>query len=90
MDYIPQSPTHCLKCNLQCVLQCTKFSDKQNNGLIFQTNSSSIKHQYMKLGNYFQRKRGKNKHKCPMFDNDFLASSNQVKLCTTDYIFPIK
>ena len=25
-----------------------------------------------------------------MFDNDFLASSNQMKLCTTDYIFPIK
>ena len=33
---------------------------------------------------------GENKHTCPMFDNDFLASSNQMKLCTTDYIFPIK
>ena len=35
-------------------------------------------------------KRGKNKHTCPMFDNDFLASSKQMKLCTTDYIFTIK
>ena len=25
-----------------------------------------------------------------MFDNYFLASSNQMKLCITDYIFPIK
>ena len=25
-----------------------------------------------------------------MFDNEFLASSDQMKLCTTDYIFPIK
>ena len=25
-----------------------------------------------------------------MFDNYLLASSNQMKLCTTDYIFPIK
>ena len=25
-----------------------------------------------------------------MFDYYFLASSNQMKLCTTDYIFPIK
>ena len=25
-----------------------------------------------------------------MFDNEFLAYSNQMKLCTTDYIFPIK
>ena len=25
-----------------------------------------------------------------MFDNDLLASSNQMKLCTTDYNFPIK
>ena len=62
----------------------------KNNGLIFQTNCSSIKHQYMKLGDSLQRKRGKNKHTCPMFDNDFLASSNKMKLCTTDYIFPIK
>ena len=44
----------------------------------------------MNLGDGLQRKRGKNKHTCPMFDNDFLASSNQMKLCTTDYIFPIK
>ena len=33
---------------------------------------------------------GKNKHTCPIFDNDFLASSNQIKLCTTEYIFPIQ
>ena len=44
----------------------------------------------MKLGDGLQSKRGKNNHTCPMFDNDFLASSNQMKLCTTDYIFPIK
>ena len=25
-----------------------------------------------------------------MFDNEFLASSEQIKLCTRDYIFPIK
>ena len=36
-----------------------------------------------------QSKGGKNNHTCPMFDNDFLASSNQMKLPTTDYIFPI-
>ena len=90
MDYISQSPTHCSKGNLQCVLQCTKFPDKQNNGLIFQTNCSSIKQQYMKLGDSLQKQMGKNKHTCPMFDYDFLASSNQMKLCTTDYIFPIK
>ena len=43
----------------------------------------------MKLVDGFQ-KRGKNKHTYPMFDNDFLASSNQMKLCTKYYIFPIK
>ena len=36
------------------------------------------------------RKIGKNNHTCPMFDNDLLASSKQMKLCTRDYIFPIK
>ena len=35
-------------------------------------------------------KRGKNKHTCPILDNDFLASSNRIKLKSTDYIFPIK
>ena len=86
MDYISQSLTHCSKSNLQRFLQCTKFPDKQNNGLISQKNCSSIKQRYMKIGDGLQRKRGKNKHKCPMFDNNFLASSNQMKLCTTDYI----
>ena len=44
----------------------------------------------MKLGDGFRKKGRKNKHTCPMFDNDFVASLNQMKLCTTDYIFPIK
>ena len=44
----------------------------------------------MKIGDCFQKKGGMTKHTCPMFDNDFLASSKQMKLCTTDYIFPIK
>ena len=44
----------------------------------------------MKLGYGLQRKRGKNKQTCPTFDNDSLESSNQMKLCTTYYIFPIK
>ena len=44
----------------------------------------------MKLGYCFHKKRGKNKNTCPIFDNDFLASSKQIKLCTRDYIFPIK
>ena len=44
----------------------------------------------MKLGDGFLKKRGKNKHTCPISDNDFLASSNQMKLCTIDSIFTIK
>ena len=89
MDYIYQSPTHCSKGNLRCFLQCTKFHYKQNNGLILEKNCSSIKQRYMKLGDGFQRKSGKNKHICPMFDNVFLEYSNRMKLCTTDNIFPI-
>ena len=90
MDYISQPITHCSKGNIQCVLQCTKFTNKQNNGLIFQTNCLSIKQRYMKLGDGLQRKMGKNKHTCPMFNNDLLASSNRMKLCITYYIFPIR
>ena len=58
MEYISQSLTHCSKGNLQCVLQCTEFCNKQNNGLIFQKNCSSIRQRYMKLGDGLQRKRG--------------------------------
>ena len=91
MDYISQSPTHCSKGNPQCVLQCTKFPEKQTNGYIFQTKLSSIKQQYMKLGDGFQKKGGRgNKHTCPIFDNDFLASLKQIKLCSKYYIFSIK
>ena len=42
----------------------------------------------MKLGDNFQVKGGKNKHTCPMFDNELLASF--LKLCHRDYIFPNK
>ena len=90
MDYISQSSTHCSKGNLECVIQCTKFHQIQNNGLIFATNCSSIKHRFMKLGYGLLWKSGKNNHTCPIFDNYCIASSNQMKLCNTDYIFPIK
>ena len=59
MDYISQSPTHFSERNLGCVLQCTKFPDKQTNGYIFQTNCSSIKQRYMKLGYGLQKKGGR-------------------------------
>ena len=36
------------------------------------------------------RKRGKIKHIYPMFDNEFLASSKQIKPCPRDFIIPIK
>ena len=90
MDYISQSPTHCSKGNLECVQQCTKFHQIQNNGLIFKTKCSSIKQRLMKFGDGLLRRRKKNKHTCPIFDNYFLEPSNQIKLCTTYYIFPIK
>ena len=89
MDYISQSPAHCSKGNIEYVLQCTKFPQNKSNGYMFQTNCSSIKQRYMKLGVFF-KKMVKNNHTCPMFDNYFLASSKQIKLCTRDYIFPIK
>ena len=57
---------------------------------ISETNCSLIKHKFMKLGDGLLRKRGKNKHTSPIFDYDFLTYSNQKKLCTTDYSFPIK
>ena len=38
----------------------------------------------------FQKKGGGDKHTCPMFDNYFLSSSNQIELKSTDFIFPIK
>ena len=84
MDYISQSPTHCSKGNLECVLQCTKFHLIQKNGLIFKTNCYSIKQRFMKLGDGLLRKRGKNKHTCPIFDNYLLEYSNQMTLFTTD------
>ena len=78
------------KDNLECVHQCIKIHQKETNGLIFETNCSSIKQRFKKLWDDLLSKREKNKHTCPIFDNDFLASSNQMKLKSTDYIFPIK
>ena len=87
MDYISQSRTHCSKVSIECVLKCTIFPGKQANGYMFDTNYSSIKHRYKKLGDAFNKKGVNNKHTCPIFDNEFLASSKQIKLCLRDYIF---
>ena len=57
---------------------------------MFETNCSSVEHQYKKLGDSFNKKRGKNKYTCPIFDNKLLASSKQLKLCSIDIILPIK
>ena len=38
MDYISQSPIHCSKGNLKCVLKCTKFPEKKGNGYMSKTN----------------------------------------------------
>ena len=57
---------------------------------MFKTNCSSIEHWYKKLGDGFNKKRGKNKHACLMFDNELVAYSKQIKLCPRDIMFPIK
>ena len=90
LHYIPQSPIHCSKGNLKCILKCTKYLGKQANSYMFETNFSSIEHQYKKLGDAFNKKRGKNKYTCSMFNKEWLASSKQLKLCSRDIIFPIK
>ena len=90
MDYITQTITHCSTGNLDCVHKCIKINQKLTNHLILEKNCSSIRHRFKKLGDGLPGKRGKNKHKCTLFDNDFLASSNQMTLTSTDSIFPIK
>ena len=89
MDYISQSSIHFSKVNLKCILNCTKFTGKQANGYMFETNCSSIEHQYKKIGDGFNKKGEKNNHTCPMFDNKLSASSKQIKLCPRDIIFTI-
>ena len=74
---------------LNVFISASKFI-KKNNGLIFETNCSSVEQRFKKLGDGLLSKIEKNNHTCPIFDNDFLAYSNQIKLKSTDYIFPIK
>ena len=41
---------------------------------MFETNFLSIEHQYKKLGDGFNKKRGGNKYTYPMLDYELLAS----------------
>ena len=59
IDYISQSPIHCSKVDLKCVLKSTNFPGKQANGYMFETNCSSIEHQLKKLGDGFNKKGGR-------------------------------
>ena len=69
MDYISQSPIHFSKGNIKYVLKLTKFPGKQAHGYMFETNCLSIEHRYKKFCDDFNKKRGKNKYTCPIFDN---------------------
>ena len=90
MDYISQMSKHCSKGNLKCVHQCINLHKKEINCVIFQTNCYSIKEIFKKLGDGMQKKFGRNKHKFPRFDNDFLSSLNKIHFKQTDCIFQIK
>ena len=57
---------------------------------MFETNCSSIEHQYNTLGDGFNKKMGKNEYTCPIFDDKLLASSKKLKMYPRDSIFPIK
>ena len=59
MYYISQTPTHSSKGNLECVLKCTKFPGKQASVYMSKKKCSSIEHWYKKLGDVFNKKRGK-------------------------------
>ena len=78
-----------LKVILNVFISASKYVGEKN-GIISKTNCSSIEQRFKKLGDGLLSKIGNNKHTFPLFDNDFLASSNQIKLKSTDYIFPIK
>ena len=68
MYYISQSPIHFSKINPKCVLKCTKFSGEKSDSYMFKMNCSSIEHQYKKLIDGFNKKRGQNEFTFPMFD----------------------
>ena len=75
---ISQMSYHCSKVNLKCVHQCINLRQKEINCLIFKTNCSSIEERFKKLGDGMQNKIGNNKHKSPIFENDFLSPSNKI------------
>ena len=59
MDYISQSPIHCSKVNIKCVLKCTKFPFEKSSSYIFKRYCSSSEHQDMKLGDVLSKKGGR-------------------------------
>ena len=53
-------------------------------------NAHQLNNDIRNLEIFFKKRGGENNHTCRMFEYDFLASSKQIKLCTRDFIFPIK
>ena len=59
MDYISQSPIHCLKVLIKYIINCNNFP-KKGNVYMFKTNCSSLEHQYKNLILFLTNKRGRN------------------------------
>ena len=87
INKISQSPIHCSKVNIKCVLNCTNFPGNKFNEYIFKTNWSSFEKWYKTLGACFNKKSGKNKFTFPKFWQIIIILVKTIEIGPGDF-FP--
>ena len=91
MDYISQSPIHFSKVNLKFFLSAPNFPEKKPMVICSRQTANQLNTDIITFVMVLTKKKGgKNKYTCPMFYNEFLASSKKLKLHPRYFIFPIK
>ena len=86
MEYISQSPIHCLKVNIKRALNYTKFPLKKANADMFRTNVHQLNTNTINLVFVLTKKR-KNKFTCPIFDNPINILVKTIKNCSWRFYF---
>ena len=80
MEYISESSYHFSKSLLQCVQYFTNIPGNKGIVYMFETNYSSLCRQFKKIVACYNKQRGGGGLTFPIFYNELLSSSKQLKI----------
>ena len=90
MECISEPPYYCSKGVIKCVQSCTNITGNKGIEYMFEIKCSSIHQRFRKIVACYNKQKVKKVLTFPIFDNEFLSSSKQLKIGPKNCVFTIK